>query len=399
MAMGLAILMSLSTCVEPFEAETLTFDSALVIDATITNEMKQQQVFLSRTYRLEADGPKPVRSAQVTVTDSQGNAYQFQEKAAGTYMSQSVFAALPGTSYKLQVTTSNGRKYESDIVELTPVAVMDQVSAERTTNQDGAEGVAIVVDASSPSGNARNYRYTYEETYKIIAPNWHPSDLRIPEPPPGEDEAPGCDLDIVLREEEEHTCYATAPSNNIILTETNGFPEDRVSDFVVRFINRKSYIISHRYSILVRQLVQSDAAYVYFETLARLSGDESLFSQSQPGFLQGNVHSADDPEEKVLGYFDVASVTEKRIFFNYDDLFPGEALPPYISPCNETAPPLSNPSGCVLRPIVASNNVRYVGSNQPGPFSPGPGPYLVVPRVCGDCTEIGSTEIPEFWTE
>ncbi len=384
---------------EPFEAETITFDSALVIDATITNEMKQQQVFLSRTYRLEADGPKPVRSAQVTVTDSQGNAYQFQEKAAGTYMSQSVFAALPGTSYKLQVTTSNGRKYESDIVELTPVAVIDQVSAERTTNQDGAEGVAIVVDASSPSGNARNYRYTYDETYKIIAPKWTPYDLRVPEPPPGEDEAPGCDLDIILREDEEHTCYATASSNNIILTETNGFPEDRVSDFVVRFINRKSYIISHRYSILVRQLVQSDAAYVYFETLARLSGDESLFSQSQPGFLQGNVFSADDPEEKVLGYFDVASVTEKRIFFNYDDLFPGEPLPPYVSACNETAPPLSSPAGCVLRNTVAANLVRYIGDNQPGPFSPGPGPYLVVPRVCGDCTEIGSTAVPEFWTE
>lgn len=398
--MGLVLFTFLAEgCVEPFEAETITFESALVIDATITNELKQQTVLLSRTYALEEDGPKPERNATVKVTDQQGAIFDFREMGAGKYVSQTAFAAQAGTTYQLEVTTSKGRTYLSEPVQLTPAAVIEDVYAERTTNQDGAEGMALKVNASSPSGTARNYRYTYEETYKIIAPKWSPQDLRVPEPPPELEEAPGCDLDIVLREEEEQTCYATSPSNSIILTDTNDLPEDRVTDFVVRFINRNNYIISHRYSILVRQLVQSDAAYTFFETLGRFSGSESLFSETQPGFLQGNVFSADNPEEKVLGYFDVASVTEKRIFFNYADFFPGEPLPPYVDACSEVAPALSGPGGCILRPTVAANLVRYVGNNQPGQFSPGPGPYLVVPRVCGDCTEIGGTEIPAFWTE
>jgi hypothetical protein len=269
---------------------------------------------------------------------------------------------------------------------------MEEVFAEQTTIGE-IEGIAIRVNAGSTSGNARNYRYEYEETYKIIAPEWTPNDLI------GDPEG-GCGVLVVVRENEERVCYATDNSNSIILTETNSFPEDLVNNFVVRFIDRNNYIISHRYSILVRQFVQSPEAYTFFETLNQFSGSESLFSETQPGFLAANISSVENPEEKVLGYFDVASVTEKRIFFDYEDFFPGEPLPPYVNPCNYTAPILVNMGGgCVLRPTVEANLVRYVGDNIPGPFSPGAGPHLVTPRVCGDCTVLGPVEIPEFWME
>jgi hypothetical protein len=272
------------------------------------------------------------------------------------------------------------------------VATVEEVYAERTSI-DGTEGMAIRVNTTSPSGNARNYRYQYEETYKIIAPDWTPKDLI------GDPEG-GCNVLVVMRENEERVCYATDNSNSIILTDTNSFPDDRVNNFVVRFIPRDNYIITHRYSILVRQFVQSAEAYTFFETLSRFSGTESLFSETQPGFLAANITSLENPDENVLGYFDVASVTERRIFFDFKDFFPDEPLPTYADPCIYTAPVLVNMGGgCVLRRIVESNLVRYVGDNTPGPFSPGDGPYLVTPRVCGDCTALGSTEIPEFWTE
>ena len=45
------------------------------------------------------------------------------------------------------------------------------------------------------------------------------------------------------------------------------------------------------------------------------------------------LQSTTNPDDKVIGYFDVASVTSKRIFFNYIDLFPNESLPPYYTEC------------------------------------------------------------------
>jgi len=380
-----------SGCLEPFEPETITFESALVIEATITNEMKQHQVQLSRSYALEEEGPEPVPSATVLIEDDQGAEYLFEEAVAGTYVSRDAFAAQVGRNYRLKV-TANGRSYASESAQLTPLAQMDALYAERTTN-DGLEGVAIRVDASSPTGNARNYRYTFEESYKIIAPFWAPKLLIIPEEPDFE-----CQVLTEERFSQGRICYATEPSRDIILTNTNDLGQDLVDGFIVRFISRENYIISHRYSILVRQYVQSDAAYTFFETLDTFTGSESIFSEIQPGFLEGNVFAQGEAEEKVLGYFDVASVTEQRIFFNYDDLFPGEPLPPYVEPCQIGSPLLSSFGGCVLRPLVEADLIRFFEGNlEPPPR--GQGPYLTVSKVCGDCTALGSEEVPDFWIE
>ena len=378
-------------CVEAFEPQTVTFESALVIDATITNELKQQQILLSRTFAFEEEGPTAERNANVKIVDDIGNEFIFQETSAGTYISTTAFSAKTNSNYQLLVTTNNGRSYSSETMKLTPETQIDELYTERLFNDDGVEGMALFIDSFDPTGNSRNYRYEYEETYKIIAPNWGPNDLI------GDPEG-GCGVLIVRRENDEQVCYTTDKSNTLILNNTNGFTEDRTSRFLVRFISRDNYIISHRYSILVRQFVQSNEAYTFFETLNSFSGAESLFSETQPGFLSGNVFSEDNSNEKVLGYFDVASVSERRIFFNYDDFFPGESLPPYINPCQENAPPLASPAGCILRALVTNNQVRYTSDNQQPPPR-GEGPYLVVPRVCGDCTEIGELAIPEFWTE
>ena len=50
-------------CIEEIDFETETFESALVIEATITNELGDQEIVLSRTFRFEEDGPVPESGA------------------------------------------------------------------------------------------------------------------------------------------------------------------------------------------------------------------------------------------------------------------------------------------------------------------------------------------------
>ncbi len=393
--LAILILLGLKSCIEPFEVEVIDFESALVVEATITDEVKAQRIVLSRTFEFDAEGPSPERSANVRVVDGSGGSFSFQEVDPGIYESEQVFAAQAGIDYQLSITTSDGRSYSSTTVSLAQPTQIDDLRAERITNDDGQDGVAILVDSFDSSGNSVNYRYEYEETYKIIAPFWTPQDL-VPLVGPG---IPPCQVEVVPREQPEEVCFATDISNTIILTDTNDLDEDRVENFMVRFISSDNFIISHRYSILVRQFVQSNEAYTFYETLNEFSGSQSLFSETQPGFLEGNVSSDDNEEEKVLGYFDVSAMTERRLFFDYEDLYPGEELPPYIIPCMPVAPPLSAgaPPRCILSTQVEQNLVKYVDSNSP--LDQSEGPFLVVPRVCGDCTEIGSTEPPEFWVE
>ncbi len=379
----------LYSCIEPFQATFVDFESALVIEATITNELKTQQVVLSRSYEFDADGPTAETGARVMVIGG-GTTYNFIEGDNGIYFSDQQFAAQQGVEYNLQITTSDGRNYGSDNTQLTAATTLDEVKAERITNDLGEEGMAILVDSFDPTDSAKNYRYEYEETYRVIAPSWSPISLI------GDPEG-GCGVLKVANETDERICYPTNFSNSIILTSTEDLDEDRVSNFMVRFINRDNYIISHRYSILVRQYVQSNEAFTFFETLNELSGSESLFSQTQPGFLQGNVFSTESGEERVLGYFDVASVDEQRIFFNYNDFYPGEDLPPYLESCQPSAPPIASFGGCVLRPVLESGAAVYTLDNEEPEMTEGP--YLIVSRVCGDCSVLGTSEIPDFWIE
>ncbi|WP_222984302.1 DUF4249 domain-containing protein [Flagellimonas meishanensis] len=385
------ILLLVTSCIEPFNATFEDFESALVIEATITNETKQQEIFLTRSYEFDDEGPTPEVNANVSINDSEGNTYVFEDQGNGLYLSTETFAAESGQDYQLSVTTRDGRSYRSDQVQLKTGTGIDQITAERITDDDGQDGMAILVDSFDPSGTSKNYRYEYEETYRVIAPTWWPIKL-VPEA------EFGCNMILVANNDLARVCYPTNRSNQIILTSTEDLAEDRVDNFMVRFISSENYIISHRYSILVRQYVQSDEAFNFYSTLLEFSSSESLFSQTQPGFLQGNVFSNDNSEERVLGFFEVSTVSEQRIFFNYDDFYPGEELPPYVDPCGTSAPVIANMGGCVLRPLIESGAGVYAGDSGAQP-SDNQGPYLVTRRVCGDCSVLGPPEIPEFWTE
>ena len=55
-AFFITIILLLKACIEPFEVETKSFESALVIEATIINELKHQEITLSRTFKFEENG-------------------------------------------------------------------------------------------------------------------------------------------------------------------------------------------------------------------------------------------------------------------------------------------------------------------------------------------------------
>jgi len=126
-----------------------------------------------------------------------------------------------------------------------------------------------------------------------------------------------------------------------------------------------------------------------------------LFSQTQPGFVSGNVFSSDNPDEKVLGFFDVSSVSSKRLFFNFLDLFPNESLPPYVEDCQLVAPPVTKPMDQtpLLDAIRTRTYTFWEENTNPPPSINASGPFLMVPVKCGDCTTIGTNIVPDFWIE
>nr|WP_298999055.1 DUF4249 domain-containing protein [uncultured Allomuricauda sp.] len=390
------ILLSLFfvSCVETFEPETEVFESVLIVEAAITNEDKRQQVLLNRTFRLEEEGPNPESSATVRVVDDQQNEFVFEEVEPGRYLSVQTFSAVPNRQYQLSIATSDGRTYGSDSVSLTPESQILDLYASREENSNGQDGIAILIDSQGNQSGTQSFRFEYEETYKIIAPRWVAVDAVVIRERP----SPAI---IILepKTEEQQVCYNTELSNTIILGDTENTNQNGLTRFPVRFISRDNFIISHRYSILVRQFAQTREAFAFYETLNEFSSQtESLFSQVQPGFLNGNIFSQEGESDNVVGFFEASSVTSRRIFFDYEDFFPGEPLPPYASDCSlEFTPDLlpSSPGGA--SPLVqAINSLRQKYVEATGDDNR---PFVLVNRPCGDCTALGSNVIPEFWEE
>lgn len=390
--------MVLSNCVEPFDFETEDFESILVINATITNELKNQQLVLSRTYRFEEDGPLKEQNAEVKILDDHDNEYLFNETSPGIYTSIEAFNAELGKEYRLSIKTENGKSYISAVATLPQESAIDNLYPKRMFNDDDLEGVGILIDSFDPTGNSVYYRYEYEETYRIVASLWVPRDLR--DVLIGNETLMIETIEYTPRPIEERVCYNTRVSNEIIITNTTTFTEDRVTEFPVKFINAEDISVADRYSILVRQYVQSREANQFYETLNRFSQSESFFSQVQSGFIAGNIISESNTGENVLGFFDVSSVSSKRIFFDRSDLI--SDLPQFSPGCDRIIPVLREEE------TIENYNIRLLGFIQAEEFrffeeyrnsNPIDGFFAFVRRGCGDCTEFGQSIVPDFWID
>lgn len=243
-------------------------------------------------------------------------------------------------------------------------------------------GIQINVTSYDATRTSKYYRYEYEETFKIIAPRWSPYKAVTTGPE---------SVELIENLPNTRICYSTKNSSDIILFNTSNLAEDRVI-LPIRFIEADNYIIGNRYSILVKQYVENLAAYTFHKTMREIANSSSILSPKQPGVLAGNIKCISDSNTKVIGYFDVSSVSEQRIFFNYDDFFPGKPAP-YFNTC-EDIPFLFCFRGeecngeSMIYNIPTMSYISSVDNN-----------YIFTSIECGDCTSFSSNIIPSFWTE
>lgn len=380
------MIFSIVSCTEPYALQSNTYESALVIEAVLTNEAKQHEVKLTKTYRLEENENEIETGAVVKIYGDDGSVQDFEE-IDGIYKSTNIFQAIAGVKYKLTIETSNGNNYVSNLETLTTVTPLEEITASAVTN-NGVRGVEIAANSYDPLNTSKYYRYTYEETYKVIVPRWSPNKLTF---------TSDNEIIISLRDDPQtRTCYTTNKSNNIILASTIEMTEDRVTNFPVKFIPQNNYSIANRYSILVKQYVESFNSYNFYRILKSFSNSGNVLSQIQPGFIYGNIQCTNNPNEKVIGIFNVASVSSKRIFFNYEEIFPGELFPDYLDTCD-----IKEFDSSCFGPSCAANGFYSLKSN----YMSGKLVYYasegvifkMVKPVCGDCTTFSSNVIPAFW--
>ncbi len=372
-------LLLLWGCTEPFNAPVEDFEDILVIDAFITGELKTQEIFISRTF-LSGEDVRFESNASVQVTDDAGNVFLFQEDEPGRYISQFEFSAQQDRLYSLSIVTENGSSFSSGPTGMTGISVLENLEVAISTSEDGQQGLSIFADGEGVGSGASFFRYDYEETIQIVSPFGSDLDLVITSVDPPL-------LEVVSKTVQDRVCYRTQNSQEIIIASSENLSSNRIEDFEVNFIPSDDFALRSRYSILVNQYVQSAAAQSFYEDLREFSNITTLFAQTQPGFVQGNIDLDSPTGERVLGLFEVASVSSQRIFINREDFF-SDTRPSFLIGCTDLE---FGPTDPLLFQLIQQGSHKF--------FAFGTGTFFIVETGCVDCTTFGSNVRPDFWED
>jgi len=376
------ILLCVFGCREPFDFQINLSQDFLVVDASLTNIPSNSFVKLTRTVALSSEQEPPPISAEVFVEDEDGSKIPFLQRSPGIYTPDSSFAAQIGRSYRLAFTTDDGRSYLSSFEKLSDPVPIDSVygqfiSIPSTDNQGLDEGIQFFVDVNNPNEEVSFYRYDYTEHYQITMPvqsRWSYS---------SEDS-------LQMREISINDCYNANLSTQINFANTSGQEINRISGHPIRFIKPDDIEFTTRYSITLRQYSITPQANQYYQDLRENNESSGTFFDRQKGVVTGNIFSTNDSEEVVLGYFEVAGVSEiTRIFvpeeFRLQGYFP-------LNPFEEcffdfdsvTVDDLVN-----NRVNLGSRNIHII--DDLGIFA------VLTSKSCSDCRFYGTLKKPDFW--
>ena len=114
-----------------------------------------------------------------------------------------------------------------------------------------------------------------------------------------------------------HYCFSESVSVGTHIANTEKLSENVIYKSVINEIPKTDTKLMRLYSILVRQTALDKEAYMYWENIKNNTTSTGGLFGPQPSEVRGNIESKTVPEEIVIGYINVTTMTEKREFVDW----------------------------------------------------------------------------------
>jgi hypothetical protein len=356
--------------VPPFEAPA---DGYLVVEGNINNGNSNTTLLLSRTSTLNATGRIYEKGAIVTIEGQDNSIVQLPESIDGHYSIASLNLAA-SQEYRLRIQTTSGKSYLSDFVPVKVTPVIDSLSWERTS-----EGVETFVNAHDDLAATRYYLWDYVETWEFHSPYLKVLKYEGNTVAYIDSTTYGPDESIM-------TCWSSRSSTNILLGSTAKLKEDRVY-LPICFVPVRSKEISVLYSINVRQFAISKEAFEFLEKMKKNTESTGSIFDPQPSELKGNIRNVADPNEPVIGFVNISTFQEKRMFI-YNNQVPKWN---HNYPCNRVEIQNHPDSVKLVKDGTFPTEVNAKIRDFIVSF------WVTSSRECFDCTISGTNVKPAFW--
>ncbi len=381
MKKGIYILMVtalMAACRKPYDPPAIAqADSYLVVAGVVNSGAEPTTINLSRTVNLSSKVTNnPVTGATVTVESDQNAIYALTETTNGNYISAGL--NLDNTrQYRLRIKTPDNQQYLSDFVPVVITPPIDSIGYNIVNTP--VTGIQIYVNTHDATNKVKYFRWDYDENWAFHAKYisyWVSN---------------GSDLVVRQPNQQVTVCYTNDVSTDIVLSSSAKLQKDILYQAPVAFIASTSEKIESIYSIYLRQYALTAEAYTFWTNLKTNTEQLGSIFDAQPSQVPGNIHNITKPQQPVVGYLSVCTVSAKRYIIPNSQLPSWVATYPYA--CEEDTLKTRTYeyyNDLVNGPLIATGPPPVNGSGLP--------PKLAYTTpVCADCTVRGTTTPPPFF--
>jgi Domain of unknown function (DUF4249) len=393
----LTAVFTLSTCIDPYSPKLKGYDSILVVDGLITDENSACTIKLSKTLQDQNTVPVVVSDATINITDDEGNSSQLNSMGGGIYKTDSTaFKGIIGRSYTLHITTHDGNEYESVPCLMQPVPDIDSVYFEKdveivNNGTESQEGIRIYLD-SKPGDNNEYYRWSFDETWKFKVP--FPKKYNYIDT-----------ITIIAVDKINEYCWKNRKSSEILIRSIYSGQNPQIEKEPIFFIaTDQSDRLMIEYSILVKQYSISKNEYDFWDNLKLVNESGGDIFASQPFEVISNIQNINNPNERVLGYFQVSAVKQKRKYILFADMASLQ-LPFFHPDCVRIARgPQDYPRGSftfddIYRGFPATAGYVFVEPIYKAGGTQHLERLVFTKFECADCELTGTSARPDFWID
>ncbi len=366
---ALFFIVVLYGCKDPFMPEVESrFKNLLVVEGFI-HIGGETTIKLSRTTDLSELSSKPEKSASVQIEGEDGSILSSISRDDGRCVLATQNLNL-NKRYRLKIVTANGKVYQTDYLQSKISPEIDSINF---AVED--KGFQVYVNTHDDTGNTKYYHWDYLETWEIRSAFSAIHEYKNGEVVPR-------DLNINIEK-----CWVDSRSSRILLGSSERLTVDKIRLFPIIHIKGNSIKVAYTYSILLNQYGLTKEAYQYMENIKKNTEQIGGIFDAQPSELKGNIICVSNPEEEVVGWISSGTISQSRLFIDYEDK-------------PENSRDWLYPERCEAFYTTADSLALYMAGNhsliryEQSPIST---IYLISEKDCIDCRLRGTNLKPPYW--
>jgi Domain of unknown function (DUF4249) len=297
-------LLSMVACIREieFKAEQEDFDT-LVLDGSFTDRNGPHRIYLTHPNKYEVNSYSFVYGAKIVIKDDIGNQELYKVNGDPTHpyfyeLPNTSFQGVAGRKYHLEVTLQNGKTYQTEPQEMPTRVKIDSIPVVARV-ETKVSTVDLVIEQKRATINAaltvpndgKDYFFRWEAHAVYVF-----YELRGNSP-----------INLATG-----TCFVFDNFNEqiIAIQSLTGKNNQNVQVEVGSKDIDKSFH-AEQYITMVQRSISKEA-YNYWDKVKQIAAPAGNVFDLPPSEIKGNVFNPNDPNEKVLGFFEIAAVDTLR---------------------------------------------------------------------------------------